>query len=79
MELQIDACLPLWRILTWRILSTSECRVCRIDTPDGMGGSQYYFHGAMIFYERYRATRHGKHLRRVQEVPKGFDAIRGSW
>ena len=33
-------------------------------------GPSYYFHGALIFYERYRATRRGKHLRRMRKYRK---------
>jgi len=35
--------------------------------PYGMGGPHFYFHGAMIFYERFRATRHRRHLRLVRK------------
>lgn len=35
-------------------------------------GPHYYFHGAMIFYERYRATRRGKHLRIVRKHKKNL-------
>jgi tetratricopeptide (TPR) repeat protein len=35
-------------------------------------GPNFYFHGAMIFYERYRATRHGRHLRTVRKHRKNL-------
>ena len=33
----------------------------------GFAGPSFYFHGAMIFYERYRTTRHRRHLRTVRK------------
>ena len=35
-------------------------------------GPSYLFHGALIFYERYRATRHGRHLRRMRKYMKAL-------
>jgi tetratricopeptide (TPR) repeat protein len=38
----------------------------------GFAGPNYYFHGAMIFYERFRATRRGRHLRTVRKHRKNL-------
>jgi predicted ATPase len=44
----------------------------------GMGGPNFYFYGAMIFSERYRATRNYRHLRLVRKYRndlKRFEAL----
>ena len=35
-------------------------------------GPSHYFYGALIFCERYRATRHGRHLRRMRNYMKAL-------